>query len=256
MTFTRYPQSVDFECADCGAELPNSSEKTAFACPGCNMSLDLTSRGGKALLSLASTPLPPRGLRATVRVHTVDANSYRTSGKQTSKLELMIRQSWMHPTAFIMAGFALLWDAFIVGWYVVILGDVPGGGGGIFGMMACCMLVVPLAHVGVGVFLTNTTLQKFFNATTIRLDEEGVSVKHGPLPTFWYRGWSVRGSSITQLMVRKKGKAWVLLADIAGEEMRTLLKNLPEARPAREIEALLEAILNIEDDPSASHPDH
>ena len=247
---------VKFECANCGAGLPNPTEKAAFACPSCNASLDLRSRGGKALLSLASSPLPPRGLRARVRVHPVDANSYRTSGKESSRLELRIRQSWMHPTAFLLAGFALLWDAFLVGWYATILGGASGDGSPIFGLMTCCMLVFPLLHLGVGVGVTYYALLKFFNATKIRLDDEGLTIKHGPLPTFWYRGWTTRRASITQLMVRKRGKkGWVLLADIAGDEMRTLLKNLQEARPAREIEALLEAVLNIEDDPSASDPD-
>jgi|SRR5579871_684436 len=73
-----------------------------------------------------------------------------------------------------LVGFALVWNAFLVVWYMIAVG-AGGGPGGI-------ALWFPILHVGVGLFVAWQALIKLFNRTRIRLDRDRFTVEIGPVP--------------------------------------------------------------------------
>lgn len=73
--------------------------------------------------------------------------------------------------ALPIAGFALVWDAFLVVWYATATRS-----------SSVIMLVFPLIHVWAGVQVTRDALRRLFNHATIRVDAERVVYREGPVP--------------------------------------------------------------------------
>ena len=120
------------------------------------------------------------------------------------------------------------------------------------------MLVFPIGHIAVGVFLTYKTLADLLNTTTLRVDSSRVSVSHGPIP---WRGVSIESTEVRQIFVRqvwqrgKRGSSWstfgLAVVDTSGAAI-DLLSNLGSMEEAKYIEQAIERHLAIEDDPSAN----
>jgi len=255
------------ECGECKAVIKQPKVPRRVSCNSCEALLDLTSAPVAHALKLQTEGEQPRGLRVSLEIGAAEdvGGAYRGSGADRTAATLRVRQSWVSPKSFVLAGFALVWDAFLVGWYVAVTPD--GADLGPVGLgISCCFLVFPLLHVGLGILLTYMAAASLFNATEVRANREGMSVKYGPFPIWTGSAWTATLSSIQQLMVRRdvrtgmrtpEGRwpgAWQVMADLQGEELKTIVRELQGREHARHLEQLLEGFLDIEDKPDASHP--
>ncbi|MHC4875790.1 MAG: hypothetical protein ACYTGL_04780 [Planctomycetota bacterium] len=95
--------------------------------------------------------------------------------------ELAFERRWFHPQLFFMLIFCIVWDAFLIFWYsIALFGDPQMQDDG--GWM---MIVFPLGHVAVGICLTYYVVAGFLNRTTVRIADDRLTVRHGPVP--WIR---------------------------------------------------------------------
>ena len=162
--------------------------------------------------------------------------------------ELRISWGWFQWSALFLIPFCIAWNAFLIGWYSMAMGDH-----GPPGAMKFVMLVFPLAHVAVGLGLFYGCLLMLVNSTTVRVMFGQFEIRHGPIPYPGNRTISV--DDIDQLYVkheRNVGKDstshnYPLLARLkSGQEIKLLPHN-GEVEVARAVEQLVENHLNIKD---------
>lgn len=114
---------------------------------------------------------------------------------------LRFRRRWFSWKVLPLIPFAIFWDAFLVVLY----------GGALTGPNTpCIVLVLPLGHLAVGLFLSYFVLCSLFNRTTVELTAERLLVRHCPLP--WRGNRTVDTSEIDQLYckgVARQGKSSV-----------------------------------------------
>jgi hypothetical protein len=85
---------------------------------------------------------------------------------------LRIIRRWFHPVLYLLLFFCIAWDSFLVFWYsMAFRNNAPW-----------IVIVFPIAHLAVGVGLTYYTIAGFFNRTTITIEGDEISVRHGPVP--------------------------------------------------------------------------
>lgn len=251
-------------CAECGAEFKPPQLAGRVPCGGCDAQLDLSADSVRKALALGDAGV--RGLRITLEVGDAGGTggAYRGVGTAPSEAKLTLRKSWVNPQAFVLVPITLFWNGFLLVWYAIGFSGLSDGDS-MASIMACCFLVFPLLHVGLGIFLTYLTAAKLFNATHIRADREGMSVAHGPLPYWTLPSWTAQRDSLRQLMLRHQpgprgwdgdgnwtGR-WKLVADIKGEELRPVLRDLQHREEGAHIERLLEGFLGVKDELDASH---
>ena len=114
----------------------------------------------------------------------------------------------------------------------------------------------PLIHVAVGVGLTYWVLATWLNTTTVRVDGETLSVRHGPIPFFGNQVIPTR--SVRQLFVRKKVRqqkngvrvTWELHAETDDLASMKVLGGVRDRAQVDYIEWAVEQHLDIVDDPS------
>ena len=106
--------------------------------------------------------------------------------------ELRLTRRWFHPGLFFLLFFCIAWDAFLIFWYSMALGDFgpPGAFGWLF-------IIFPVAHVAVGVGLTYFVVAGFLNRTVITAGQGELRVRHGPVP--WRGNHSLLTGEIAQL---------------------------------------------------------
>ena len=153
---------------------------------------------------------------------------------------------WFSAKHLMMLAFCVFWDGFLFFWYgTALTAKNP----------PLIMLLFPLLHVGVGVWLTYTTLAGLLNRTDIDVNRTELTLRHGPLP--WPGNQTLPGRSLAQLYVeevikqRKNGQTTeyhLLAVDREGRKVK-LLTNLDEKDQALYLEQLLERRLGIEDAP-------
>lgn len=154
---------------------------------------------------------------------------------------------WFTPIAFFLLFFSIAWDGFLIFWYsLAFSGDAPW-----------IMVLFPILHVAVGVYLTYYTLCLFFNKTYIDADSQYLTVVHKPIP--WWRGnRKIPTGQVKQLYVVEKkstGKNGVsytyeLRAKLRdGSEKDILSLDGASSQDIQAIEERLERFMGIEDLP-------
>jgi hypothetical protein len=160
--------------------------------------------------------------------------------------ELQIRYRWFRWTVLFMALFCVVWDGFLVAFFMpaVLRGAWQFA---LFGSL----------HAAVGVGLTYATLAGFLNRTRIRTTGRRIRIDHGPLP--WLGNRTIDADSIEQLFCREKRGtsrsgarySYEVRALLKNGRQVTLVGNLVEPEEAAYLEQQIERRLGIQDRPIA-----
>jgi hypothetical protein len=234
-------------CPQCTADVPAANiniEKVLAVCPACNtvFGFDFLAGEGddaktkaKSKSKARARPLhPPRGFNIAER-----ADGWVMSWR------------WFTPAVIPITFFVIVWNGFLVLWYMM----VPGFGGG-FGGMSVFFMLFPLLHVGVGVVLTYNVLATYLNRTTITLTADHINVRSLPVPHPW-RDVSLRMEDIAQVYVKrnhvtglgKSGPNYDVMVQRYTANDTVLVSSLADSTLALFIEQELERYLEIEDEP-------
>jgi hypothetical protein len=158
---------------------------------------------------------------------------------------------WMSPLYIFLAFFAVAWNAFLVVWYTLVLGQIPEGG-----VMMAPFVLFPLVHVAAGIGIAYLAVAGFLNSTHLRAEKHGrVQVSHGPLP--WYPNPHLPADDLTQLYVvrherqNKNGASitYKLFALDKDHRRIPLLAGLDDRDQALWLEQEVEAVLGLRDEP-------
>ena len=159
--------------------------------------------------------------------------------------ELVLTRAWRSPKFYFMAFFCVIWDGFLFFWYAMTLGtDAP-----------LLFALVPVLHVGAGVWLTYFTLCGFVNRTRIVARSDVLTVRHQPLP--WPGARTLPTAELSQLFTverEHRGKngtshTYEVTARVSRGADVKLIAGLPDQEQALFIEQQLEAFLGIHDEP-------
>lgn len=225
-------ETTPLACPSCGAPIPAEDVNVALMvalCRGCASTVELAagrSRPPAALLELAA---PPAGLTIEDR-----------GGA------LVLRRRWFEPNGafFFMVLWCVLWDGFLVVWYLAAFAGLASGDVSSIGMA-----LFPTLHVIAGVGVTYFTLATAINHSTITLDDTHLRIAHGPLP--WRAPDPVPLRSIDQLYLtqrlQKNQRTFTLVARRLDRTSVELLSGLPRDEQARFLEQRIESHLGIPD---------
>lgn len=153
---------------------------------------------------------------------------------------IVIRRTWKSAAAYFLIVFALLWNAFIVFWMALAIGDG-----------ALTMAAFGSIHVAVGLGLIYFTIAIFLNKTDIRIDTYNLSVKHHPMP--WFGQIQIPVEKVQQVYCKKKvtrGKnsthvTYEVFSLDRNNRKKKLLSGLKDSDQARFIETEIEKTLGI-----------
>ncbi|MCB9635495.1 MAG: hypothetical protein H6721_25530 [Sandaracinus sp.] len=135
-------------------------------CRGCNSVFEL---GAQVVTASPAAPLvPPRGY--AFETPASGESMYRDDAR--GKKALVITRRWFRYVALFLLLFCIVWDGFLLTWYV----------GGLTQGAPFFFQIFPLVHVAVGIGLTYYTASLFLNRSRIELSAEHLNVSHGPLP--------------------------------------------------------------------------
>jgi hypothetical protein len=156
---------------------------------------------------------------------------------------LTLSYRWFSAKFIFLALFCLFWDGFLVFWYGIALSqDAPW-----------IMLVFPLLHLAVGVFLTYYTVAGIYNRTIITVGQGKLSIQHAPLP--WPGSRVLQASEISQLYCEEttsRGRngpqtSYRLSAVTSDNKKINLLTGFDSPDSARFLERQVEEWLGIRD---------
>jgi hypothetical protein len=164
-----------------------------------------------------------------------------TEGSQ----ELVIEKKWFTLAHVGTLLFALLWNSFTFFFYSLMMA----------GNVSIIILLFPILHVMVGIWLMYYTICGFFNKTVIRANQHEISVRHEPLP--WSGDTLIERVCIRQLYIleqTKKHRGSLIYSydvQVMIHDGRTicLVKGLDTPEEALFIEKKIEQFLRIEDCP-------
>ena len=177
---------------------------------------------------------------------------------------LSIRRRWWSWSAqnLFLAFWVFGWDTFLVGWYAAALGGgmaAAAGGGGVGATFSLLPILFPILHVAVGVFMTYRLACLVLNKTIVTVDDDHLSVRHGPLPAGDVEPLPVSG--IEQVYVTevqpgkgKKTSKWSVqpangrfnvVVRMGPRQNRVILQGLETGEQAVFIERRIEAFLGI-----------
>jgi hypothetical protein len=166
---------MEISCTQCGKPIAAADVNISAAVAKC--------RHCDSVFHIAAPQKPKAKLTEVAGVEIV------SSGGETT----LVRR-WFTPTAYFLIFFCIAWDAFLVFWYSMTLGDANS---------PWIMKVFPIAHVAVGLGLTYYTLCLFMNKTYFVLGNAELKIFHKPLP--WKgSGKLIPRSDIDQLYVKEK----------------------------------------------------
>ncbi len=162
---------------------------------------------------------------------------------KASGLGLPICRRWFSPVFIFLAFFCVLWNGFLVFWYLMAFGgdETP-----------IIVKIFPVGHVAVGVFITYYTIAGFLNTTKLHINQNIMSIKHSPLP--WFGNQTLELHNIQQLYctnhyhTRKNGGGYYtyrLNAILSNGKKKKLLSGLTEPDQALYIEQEVENNLGI-----------
>ncbi|MCA9223520.1 MAG: hypothetical protein KDA71_24575 [Planctomycetales bacterium] len=224
---------MQLNCRSCGRDIPAEDINVNLAiakCSSCHSVFNFLDQLGTTAAMAAVRQRPAVEMPKAMQVEDWGA-------------ELVITRRWFTWAAIFLVFFCLFWDGFLVVWYTAAISSKQ-----------ILMLVFPLIHVAVGVFLTYLTLSMFVNKTVIRVANGELSVRHGPLP--WPGKRNLLTHEIQQLYVTeqmrrtKRGYSYTyhLNAKLAQGNVVKLLSNLETPDHGLFIEQKLEQHLKIEDE--------
>jgi hypothetical protein len=154
---------------------------------------------------------------------------------------LRIEWRWPRLVAIPIAIFAVAWDGFLVAWYSGVLSqsNLPIG-----------MVVLPLAHVAVGLVLPYMALVFLLNSIVVEVAEGVLTVRHRPLPFPGNRTFSA--VDIRQLFCvartgRKGGVTYDVMAQLASGRETRVVPGFWTDREARFLEQRIESRLGLTD---------
>ena len=237
---------MKIDCQECGArilaedlDLPSKMAK----CRQCNAVFSFAAKASSAPMAQRERLRAPRpdGLQVNETAMAPSEPGYRDAPRRGETITIVRR--WFAPYHIFFAFFCIVWDGFLIGWYAN-LGNTPGP----FSIIAA---IFPIAHVAAGVGLTCTTLAGFLNRTRICLDDQSLTVRHGPIP--WKGNHTIDRNDIKQLYCEESvsrnnngtNRSYYLSAVLVdGRQVR--LGSMP-MNQAKYIEDLLEERLGITD---------
>ena len=163
------------------------------------------------------------------------------------KYGLSIDFKWWSPMAIFFGLFTTFWVGFLVMWYTI--GLTTGA--------PIVMLLFPLIHVAVGIYLMYTTLTLFLNKTFITVQDGYLKIVHRPIP--WWKGnFEMETADIEQLYVKEtivrgknnsKTQRYHLRAKlVTGEDIEVMSVTGVESQDMLLIEEKLEAHIGINDE--------
>lgn len=158
----------------------------------------------------------------------------------------IIRRRWFSAAAFFLIFFAIVWNAFMVGWMLTAFSS------GNWGMAAFGSI-----HAAVGIGVGYAAIAMLLNKTDVTVNPYYLSVRHYPLP--WFGSKRIRVDLVKQLFVKeqvvnsKNGSSVTyrvhLITD--GDREEKLLSGLSDVSQAKFIEREIESILGLPDIPVA-----
>ncbi len=159
--------------------------------------------------------------------------------------EVIIEKKWFSITHLGTLLFAIAWCSFTYFFYQMM----------IEGNVSIFILLFPILHIMVGIWLLYYAVCGFFNKTVIKANNKEVSIRHTPLP--WNNDKIIARQYIQQLFVKERiqtSKAtrictYDVQVILQGNIKISLVKGLETAVEARFIEKKLEHFLKIEDRP-------
>jgi hypothetical protein len=157
--------------------------------------------------------------------------------------ELTLDYRWFSPKYIFMVFFCLFWNGFLVFWYTAA-----------FQTRNPIMMLFPLLHVGVGLFITYITIAGFVNTTTVQIDRGRIQVRHHPLP--FGRRLELATGDVKQLFCQERisrsrnGVAYMydLVALLRDGTRRKVVSNLDSPELTLYLEQNAEAWLRIPDE--------
>jgi DNA-directed RNA polymerase subunit RPC12/RpoP/uncharacterized membrane protein len=240
------PTSRTLKCPTCGAQIQaaDMNLSTMYArCRECQSLVDLDaapsaapaprdSTAGAVLMqdgSLAPAPPLPVPLPERLMVHTAGGG-------------LRIERRWYAWTAIFLVFFCVVWFGFLAFWYLMA-----------FSTGAWLLMLFPLLHVAVGLFLAYFTAALFVNTTEIVVADGVLTVRHGPLP--WLGNRQIATDALEQLyceehVSRSRNGTTITYSVRARSKdgrMVKLVTGLPERDQAMYIEQEVERHLGIAD---------
>jgi len=229
---------AQLKCERCGADFKAEDLNVALGvarCSYCGGVFDV----GQHTAALSGRP--PPGVRPEVPL----PEKFEVSSRPS---ELVVQWRWFGAQYIGLALFCVAWDAFLVFWYSTALRT---------GQAFSIMTIFPIAHVGVGVGLSYTTLAGFLNRTWIRADRTGLAIRHGPVP--WKGNRDLSRAELKQLYSSSKLRqtkntsTWVYQLNAVTRDGKAtpLLSNLESPEQALYLEQQLEKRLEIVDVPVA-----
>ncbi len=182
----------------------------------------------------------PREPKAPTRPSIPRPDSIQVSGQGNV---LTLTRRWFNFGAIFLTFFCLFWDGFLVVWYGAALMSPQ------FNLI---MVLFPLGHVAVGVFLTYTTLALYLNSTVLTMTRHDVSIKHGPLK--WPGNQTVPLGDVDQFYSEeirgsKGSRSYNLSALLKNGAKIRLLTGLTDGQSALFFEQQLEQWFGITDRP-------
>ena len=235
---------ITLYCPSCGGRTKFSPETESWVCEYC---------GNEHVFNLQRpirTPETGRSRRdPTEKVEPEPATRLRPLRPQPRDVKftkdgnsLKFSWQWYSCQYIFLAFFCIAWDSFLCFWYGMAISDQG---------TPWIMIVFPIFHVAVGVGLTYYTLAGFINRSTVRVDRDSFSVRHGPLP--WYGSLDIPISDLQQLYTQEKrgssdsATTYQLNAVLKNGRKLKLLPNLDSPDVGFFIEQQIENWLNIED---------
>jgi hypothetical protein len=151
---------------------------------------------------------------------------------------------WSFKYLFLVI-FCIAWDSFLIFWYSMVSQGAPW-----------IMILFPIGHVAVGVGLTYYTIAGFINSTFITINQQWLTVTHGPLP--WLGNKRIDRTQVGQLYAEETrnqstrgGTSFQYILNVVLQDNTKikLLAGLSSPDAALFIEQAIEKYLRIEDRP-------
>lgn len=152
--------------------------------------------------------------------------------------ELKISFSWRTPTMWFLLFFCLIWDS------ITLFALFTGAGFFI------------IFHAIAGLFITWWTLTRFINSTTVTVDRQKLTMKHGPVPWPFSKDKDIPARALVQLYVGKSNvkqndrHTYKLMAKLdTGAEVK-LIDVETDKKLLLDLERTIETYLDIPNDTS------
>jgi hypothetical protein len=163
-----------------------------------------------------------------------------------SHVEIVLK--WFSWKIVAMTAFAILWDAFLVNWYVNLAPRAQDP----------MVFYFPLIHVAVGIGISYYVIAGWLNRTRVLVGNGRVTVRHSPMP--WFGNADIEASSLKQLYTQERIRRSRNGPGYTTYEVRAVTQNgrntkliggLETSEQAMSIEQEVEKRLSIRDVPVA-----